>query len=729
MTQPFFIEVGCEEIPARFLVQRLDTALGGQLFLTLSSELRSSGLSIDDADLHAAYTPRRLAAWTDKILERQSDREEETVGPPVKAAYDAQGSPTPAAVNFAKKFGVAVGDLYKVTTPRGEYIAARRKIAGQAAAELLPGIILRAWNRLELPRSMKWDESGFKFIRPVRWLVVLLGDEVIPMQLGDVPSGRQTRGHRTLGSQAIELKRADGKEYLRLLEENFVLARPEARRERIRSGLREQTPEKDLRAVKDAELLEILVNLTEYPTVIRGEFDRQFLELPREVLVTVMRNHQRYFALEKAPIGANINQLAPGFLAVANQDQDRDGLIRQGHERVLRARFNDALFFWRHDRKRKLSDRLEDLKHITFHAKLGSYYDKTQRMKSLVDPLCEALKITEHQGVVRAAVQLAKCDLSTDLVKEFTELQGQIGGRLMQVGNYIDLVWPAIYDHYLPLGSEDKIPRNLIGAAVALADKFDTLAGMFAIGEIPSGSRDPYALRRAGNGIVRILVDKQISMPLNNVLKIALEPFQNTEEQFQNTDHALRQLRLFFKERQEFFFQEMFSYKQNSPIQKEEVMAVLNPLGEDDPFGPSDDPFDVSLRLRALNEVRRDDPQTFARAAEVFKRMRNIVQKEGELKNRPDRSFDHKPFNDLEKELCGKLDLLDLPEKSQSPDYYREYLSIAADMASLVEKYFNEVRVNDPDPVLRKNRLEFLNWATVKLGRVADLSLLSPLEK
>ena len=721
MTQPFLIEVGCEEIPARFLA-----ALSGQLLASLGEELQTSGLRIADADLHAAYTPRRLAAWTDKILERQSDREEETIGPPVKAAYDAQGSSTPAAVNFAKKFGAAAGDLYKIATAKGEYIALRRRIAGQAAAELLPGIILRAWSRLELPRSMKWDESGFKFIRPVRWLVVLLGDEVIPMQLGDVASGRQTRGHRTLGSQAIELKRADGNEYIRLLEKNFVLARPEARRERIRSGLLEQTPENGLRAVNDADLLEILVNLTEYPTVIRGTFDRQFLELPREVLVTVMRSHQRYFALEEAREGS---QLAPGFLAVANQDQDRDGLIRQGHERVLRARFNDALFFWRHDRKRSLESRLEDLKHITFHAKRGSYYDKTQRMMSFIDFLCKALIITNQKDTVRAATQLAKCDLSTDLVKEFTELQGQIGGRIAQAEGQDEKIWSAIYDHYLPLGSEDKIPRNLAGAAVALADKFDTLAGMFSIGEIPSGSRDPYALRRAGNGIVRILVDQQKSMLLNWTLKFALEQFQNTEEQFQNTDHALRQLRLFFKERQEFFFQEMFSYKQNSPIQKEEIMAVLNPLGEDDPFGPANDPFDASLRLRALNEVRRDKPQTFARAAEVFKRMRNIVQKEGELKNWRDIKFDRASFNDLERALWKKLIPLDLPEKSQSPDYYREYLSIAADMAPLVEKYFNEVRVNDPDPVLRKNRLAFLAWATVKLGRVADLSLLSPLEK
>ncbi len=716
MTQPFLIEVGCEEIPARFLA-----GLSGQLLASLGEELQTSGLRIADADLHAAYTPRRLAAWTDKILDRQSDREEETVGPPVKAAYDAQGSPTPAAVNFAKKFGAAAGDLYKVATAKGEYIALRRKIAGQAAAKLLPGIILRAWSRLELPRSMKWDESGFKFIRPVRWLVVLLGDEVIPMQLGDVASGRQTRGHRTLGSQAIELKRADGNDYLRLLERNFVQALPEARRERIRSGLREQTPENGLRAVDDAELLEILVNLTEYPTVIRGEFDRQFLKLPREVLVTVMRSHQRYFALEEAREGS---QLAPGFLAVANQDQDRDGLIRQGHERVLRARFNDALFFWRHDRKRSLESRLEDMKHITFHAKLGSYYDKAQRMlrAELINYLAFCLGIEQQKDEIRQAIQLSKCDLGTELVKEFTELQGQIGGRIAQAENAPEEVWQALYDHYLPAATLDRIPRNLTGAAAALADKFDTLAGMFAMGEIPSGSRDPYALRRAGNGIVRILVEKHKSLPLKRALEIALQPFQNPE-------HALGQLRLFFKERQEFFFQEMFSYKQNSPIQKEEVMAVLNPLGEDDPFGPANDPFDASLRLRALNEVRRDKPQTFARAAEVFKRMRNIVQKEGELKDWLDIKFDRASFNDLERDLWKELIPLDLPEKSQSPDYYREYLSIAADMAPLVEKYFNEVRVNDPDPELRKNRLAFLAWATVKLGRVADLSLLSPLQK
>ena len=705
MTQPFLIEVGCEEIPARFLA-----ALSGQLLASLGEELQTSGLRIADADLHAAYTPRRLAAWTDKILDRQSDLKEETIGPPVKAAYDAQGSPTPAAVNFARKFGATVDDLYKINTPKGEYIALQRKIIGKTAQEILPEIILNALNNIlsdldnsDSPRSMKWDESGFKFIRPVRWLVVLLGDEVIPMQLGNVASGRQTRGHRTLGSQAIELKRADGNEFLRLLEKNFVLARPEARRERIRSGLLEQTPENGLRAVDDAELLEILVNLTEYPTVIRGAFDRQYLELPREVLVTVMRSHQRYFALEEAREG---DRLAPGFLAVANQDQDRDGLIRQGHERVLRARFNDALFFWRHDRKRSLESRLEDLKHITFHAKLGSYYDKTQRMMRLVDPLCEALKITEHQGAVRAAMQLAKCDLSTDLVKEFTELQGQIGGRIAQAEGQDETIWSAIYDHYLPLGSEDKIPRNLAGAAVALADKLDTLASMFSIGEIPSGSRDPYALRRAGNGVVRILIEFKILLNLSDFInQLSIE--QKIHDKWIK----------FIKERQEYYF-EIHDYP------REEVRAVLYAIRPVDLSGKNDDPCYSFLRIHALHEARREKPETFSQAAEVFKRLRNIVLQAGDLKKMVQKQFDKKLFTEnVESELhdgIGKL--ANLPKNSE---YTKNYLLNSAQLSSVVDQYFKQVRVNDSDLILRENRLAFLAWATLMLGQFADLGMLS----
>ncbi len=717
MTQPFFIEVGCEEIPARFLA-----SLSRQFYLNLGEELQSSGLRNHQAQLQTAYTPRRLAVWIDQILERQPDREEEIVGPPVKAACDAQGSYTPAALNFAKKFGGAAEDLYKVTTLKGEYIALRRKIAGQSAAEILSGIILRAWNRMELPRSMKWDESGFRFIRPVRWLVVLLGSEVIPVRLGVVASGRITRGHRTLGSQAIELQRADGQAYCNLLEKNFVLVRTEARRERIQAGLRQQTPEIKSQAVEDAELLEILVNLTEFPTVIRGEFNRQFLELPREVLVTVMRNHQRYFALQSGDQGT----LAPGFLAVANQDQDRDGLIRQGHERVLRARFNDALFFWRHDRRRSLADRLEDLQHITFHAKLGSYHDKTQRMLRLADPLCEALNIAPLKDAVRAAMRQAKCDLNTDLVIEFTELQGQIGGRIAQAEGQDEMVWQAIYDHYLPLGGSDSIPRDLTGAAVALADKLDTLAGMFAIGEIPSGSRDPYALRRAGNGVVRILIEKQLSVSLQLLQGKALESFELNADAGRTAEAELRR---FFSERQESYFQAVNdSASRDEKYPMEEIQAVLQALEVVDALHAASDPYRAWVRLQALHQIRTDQPVIFVQAAEVFKRLRNIVQQAGgihEWLNQTPHLDDVYPEG-IEKALYRQISAITLPtpETIQQKEY-EDYLLKTAQCASEVEKYFNEVRVNDPNPDDRKRRLSFLAWATVQLGRVADLGRLS----
>lgn len=707
MPLPLFIEFGCEEIPAQQL-----SMLAERLAAGLERELRAALLWTDKSQLNWAYTPRRLACHADHLLERQPDREEEEVGPPAKAAFSPEGKPTRAAEQFAAKFGLTPAALYRVTQPKGEYMALRHKIAGRSASELLPEIILHAWQSMAPPRTMRWDESGLEFLRPLRWMVALLGETVLPLRLGSIQAGRETRGHRSLGEQKIRLASADWDAYLYTLEKHFVLALPAKRRERIEAGI--ATAANGQQPRKDPELLELLVSLTEFPSVVRGEFDPGYLDLPAEVLVTVMRGHQRYFALDDAN-----GKLAPAFLAIANQDRDQQGLIRHGNERVLRARFNDAQFFWQHDRARKLEDRLEDLKHISFHAKLGSYYEKAQRMQRLAFNIAETLPHTGEDFVRDAnlAARLAKCDLGTELVKEFTELQGQIGGLLARAEGLRETA-TAIYEHYLPLSSEGEIPRTTAGAIVALADKLDTIVGMFGIGETPSGSRDPYALRRQGNGIMRILVDHKWALSLWKAMDDTIKQYETANYQAWNGNQVSDEVMDFFRERLFFLFNDL------QKLPATEVRAALTSIGHyEDRFKLQDNPYDAWQRLQALHQERSERPDDFARTAEAFKRIRNIVEQAGGVNRwltdvvtpqlrHPDESALHQAIQAIDTKLKSSHDL----------NSYRLRLREIAGLAPLLESYFQNVRVNDPDTSLRETRLRFLAWATVRMGQIGDLS-------
>ncbi len=702
MPLPLLLEFGCEEIPAAML-----NALAGRLASGLETELRGAMLWSDAARRSSVWTPRRLACHVDALLERQNDREEEVVGPPAKAAYDAAGKPTRAAEQFAARFGLTPEKLYRVRQPKGEYVALKHAIAGQAAAELLPDCIMRAWKAVAAPRAMRWDESGLEFIRPLRWMVALLGDAVVPLRLGAVEAGRETRGHRTLGKPAISLPTAGWEHYLAALKENFVLAEPDARRRRIEAGLAASANGAQPRP--DAALLDLLVNLTEFPTVVRGEFDAGFLDLPAEVLITVMRGHQHYFALEEAH-----GKLAPAFLAVANQDRDREGLIRHGNERVLRARFNDARFFWRHDRVKSLEARLEDLRHISFHAKLGNYQEKAWRMRALVQAIVPQLSHAgEYFEQVSQAAMLAKCDLGTDLVKEFTELQGQIGGLLARAEGLPATVADAIYEHYLPLSSEGEIPSTPAGSMVALADKLDTIVGMFGLGEIPSGSRDPYALRRQANGIARILIEHELPLDLNAMIQVSAQLY--AEAGYMAWKRPKNEAVLdFLRERQGFIFQEVKGYP------GEEVRAVLdNPNAHH-----AGAPWHNWQKLRAVHETRERYPEKFARTAEALKRMRNIVEQAGGLAQWLRPEWNPKFFNlEEEVQLQQAIEpLVEGIELAQDREAYAEALDGIAALAEPLENYFQKVRVNDPDTELRENRLRFLAWATTGLAGIADLS-------
>jgi glycyl-tRNA synthetase beta chain len=546
------LEIGCEEIPDWMLagaLEYLNTAIGGVL---------SAGVTI-----RTDATPRRLTVRAEGVVEREADTEERIWGP-------GKSAPAPAIEGFAKKQGVASSQLELVSDGKAEKYSYLRKIAGRPTAEVLAETLPQLILKTPFPKTMYWPgKGGSRFIRPIRWIVALLGDRVIPFEIAGVRSGNESSGHRKLGASRFAVTYGD---YEQKLRENFVILSADERRARIRA-----VPTK---YKCDNALLDTLVNLTEWPTPITGSFDTEFLTLPKEVLITVMRFHQKYFSVESKD-----GKLAPQFVAVTNTDGDPEGLIVHGNERVLRARFNDARFFWDADQKRSLEDRVQDLANVTFQAKLGSYLEKTERILLLVQ------QIGGDEDAERAAF-LCKSDLTTELVKEFTELQGVIGGLYARAQGEPEGVAIAIYEHYKPVSMEDSLPTTSAGQLLSIADKLDTLRGCFQVGLIPSGSKDPFALRRAGQGIVKILVEAKLRLPIRKLLA------------------GDAQLEEFFLDRIRNYFRELrgFAY--------DEVNAVL--------ASGWDDLVDAEERLTAVRDVR--PTENFEPVAAAFKRVKNILR-------------------------------------------------------------------------------------------------------
>jgi glycyl-tRNA synthetase beta chain len=636
MTAPFLLEIGTEEVPDWMLKNALEDL-----------RARFVALGIPHETVQVDATPRRLVLRAAGLPERQEDSVERVQGP-------SKSAPQQAVEGFARKQGVTPADLAVEATPKGEYYVFHRKVAGKATKDVLAAALPAVVLGIYFPKTMYWTgKGGPRFIRPIRWLVALLGEEVVPFEIGGVRSGNVSAGHRRLGAAEVAVTCADYEERLR---ENCVILSADERRARIVAGL--------TGAKVDASLLETLVYLTEYPTAIEGGFDPAFLELPAEVLVTVMRHHQRYFSVEDAE-----GKLLPRFFAVMNIGADPEGFVRRGNERVLRARFTDARFFWDSDQKKKLADRRKDLAAVTFQAKLGSYKDKAKRMTKL------AKELGGKTAAVRAA-DLCKCDLTTELVKEFPELQGVVGGLYARAQGEREDVWQAIYDHYKPVSMEDSIPRNAAGRIVALADKLDTLRGCFRVGLIPTGSRDPFALRRAAQGVVKILVEGKMELPLLDLLE------GNAE------------LIAFFQERVKFYFKDARGF------QYDEVNAAM--------AAGWSNLADLAARLTRIQGLRQSPD--FEPLAASFKRIRNILEQatfEGAAGIREDL---------LEEE----------PEK----ELYREYQAIAGQpiesvisrLRPKVDLFFDKVLVNAPLEEVRQNRLQLLYELRREFSKVADFS-------
>jgi glycyl-tRNA synthetase beta chain len=632
----------------------------------------------------------------------------------VNVAYK-EGQPTPAAYAFAKKAGLDVAQLEKVSTPKGEYISARGTKKGRTAAEILSDGLTKEISAIYWPKNMYWRKPSERFVRPVRWLVATLDGETLPMEFDGIRAGNVSRGHRILTDAPVTIP-GPGSAYVDSLRAAKVLGRGE-REHRIRKALDTAT-----RAIpgarwrEDKPLLDTVVNLTEYPSVILGGFEPHFLALPEEVLVTVMRDHQKYFALEDAN-----GKLLPHFLAVLNTDSDPHGFIRQGNERVLRARFNDARFFWETDQKKSLLERFDLLRNVTFQKDLGSYFDKTQRVQRLCSWLSEILKQNEvavRPGVIHKAACLAKTDLTTELVKEFTELQGIIGGlyaRAQQLDPSLPeatrfAIADAIYDHYKPESTDDDIPRSLEGSVLSIGDKADTIAGMFALGLVPSGSKDPFALRRQANAIVKVIAEKKLPIRLSELMRDARSGFQKSEAEKKFVDERKYDdsVKTFFRERLEFYLRDVCGYAYDV------VKAVL---GAD-----ADDVVDALARAEAVKQVLH--MPEFQAIGAACKRMRNILRQADEKGIvAAERVETQKESSDEEKNLIRYLEQSGgKVEQHRKKKEYVEALQLLSTARELVDKFFDKVMVMDENHQVRANRLALLRTLLHEFSTIADFS-------
>jgi glycyl-tRNA synthetase beta chain len=684
------LEVGLEEVPARMiadaqaeLARRIEALLGRQRLLEAATTITSYS------------TPRRLAVRVQGVLAQQLDLEEELTGPSWKAAFP-EGQPGPAAQAFAKKAGVPVTALRKITTPKGEYAAATVQRPGQRAEKVLSEELSKEIGALSWPKTMYWRPNKLeRFVRPLRWLLCLLDENVVPLEFAGIRAGNVSYGHRVLhGDQPVAITRPA--DYLASLETAFVVADVGVRRERIRKALDAVTrtlPEARWR--EDEALVEQVTHLTEWPTVLSGNFQPEFLALPEEVLVTVMRDHQKYFAVEDKQ-----HALSAHFLAVLNTEVDPEGtaIIRHGNERVLRARFNDARFFWNYDQKLPLEQRLETLKTVTFQKDLGSYFSKTESNLLMAKALGAAVAV---QGIpldhaaLEQAVLLAKTDLTTELVKEFTELQGIVGGLYARAQGLGEPVAQAIYSQYMPAGVEDPIPVTVEGQILGLADRLATVAEMFAIGLEPSGSKDPFALRRAANGIIKILAESGLPLTLTALETMAQKSLPRAGA-----------VGAFLKERLDFYLREVRGYAYDV------VNAVLS-------TGLTT-VTDAIARAQALTQVRGSDDLLAISTA--FKRIKNILR-QAEAKPDGDPIASEYLIEPAEQRLYAEAARV-APEVEalRARQQYGEALERVATLRPAIDNFFDQVMVMAPEAHLRKNRLALIASVLNDFSRIADFS-------
>jgi glycyl-tRNA synthetase beta chain len=689
-TRDFLVEIGTEELPPKSL-RALATAFADGI----ARGLDQAGLAHKAVEKFA--TPRRLAVRVRRLVERQPDRAIERRGPPVKAAFDAQGAPTQAALAFAKSCGVEVSALEQLETSKGVWLVHRGTEAGAHTASLLPGIVHASLDALPIARRMRWGAGEAQFVRPVHWVLMLFGREVVPCTILDVPSGNLTYGHRFMAPKPIRI--ASPAAYVNALHKRGrVLADIHERREAIRLGVASEASRHGGTAVISEDLLDEVAALVEWPVPLAGRFDERFLELPPEVLIATMQDHQRYFPVRDAG-GA----LMPWFVTVANIESSDPAQVVAGNERVVRPRLSDAAFFYVTDRQQRLDARLEGLRRVTFQTQLGSLHDKTERVRALARSI--AGTIGGDPRLADRAAELAKCDLITSMVGEFPELQGLMGRYYAQHDGEHPEVCEALREQYLPRFAGDELPATKTGMAVAIADKLDTIAGIYATGQKPTGTRDPFGLRRAALGLLRTSIERRLDLDLQSLIAQALAslPFAAPAECGRDVyDYVIERLRAYYVEGDA-----------GLTVTTEMFDAVLATR-------PAS-PLDFDARLRALVEFLRL-PEAQALAA-ANKRIANILRKATEPVS--DRVDADRLVDPAELILGEQVEAIarQVEPKFAARDYTEALKSLAV-LRNAVDAFFDSVMVMADDATLRANRLALLKRMQELFMHAADLSRL-----
>lgn len=686
-TSDLLIEIGTEELPPTALLK-----LSNAFTKNVAIELDEAELKY--ATVHSYASPRRLAIWIEALETKQADKEVEKRGPALKAAYDAEGNPTKAVQGFAKSCGIEASDLEEVETEKGTWLMYRAEQAGKETQALLADIIKTALDKLPIAKRMRWSDLESQFVRPVQWAVVLFNGAVVDCEILSVRSGNKTFGHRFHAPAAITIKKPADYEKL-LKDKGMVIADFKQRKEIIREQIEAIAKESKATAVIDESLLEEVAAMVEWPVAVKGDFEERFLEVPQEALIYTMKLNQKYFHLEDAN-----GKLMPHFITICNIESKDPVQVKEGNERVIRPRFSDAEFFWNQDRKVKLDSRLERLKTVVFQKQLGTLFDKTQRVKKLAGWI--AKQLNEDVTFSQRAAELCKCDLLSDMVGELPSLQGVIGRYYAQHDGENTLVSDALDDYYKPRFAGDDLPPSAVSQAVALADRVDTLVGIFAIGQIPTGVKDPFALRRAALGVLRILIEKNLDLDLRELLTHAASNFDSTLKAEQAVQPVL-----------EYCLDRLAAYYQDKNIQLEVIQSVL--------ATKPTKPMDFDKRVLAVKAFMTMPAAKSLAAAN--KRSGNILKKiKGTLPETIDESL---LLDEAEKTFYKILNNLSetVIERVQECDY-EQALTQLAELRDPVDAFFDNVMVMDDDEAIRNNRIALLNNLRGLFMQIADLSKL-----
>ncbi len=690
MSRNLLFEIGTEELPARFIEPALQS-----LKNFVQSKLETLDIPYDE--IKVAGTCRRLALYVENLAERQRDRIEEILGPSLSLALDKEGKYTQALLGFVKKHHLDLNSLYVKETPKGKYFCAKKILAGQNTIELLPNLLLEIIQNIYFPKKMRWNTFDLAFGRPIRWLLALYGKELIPIEIAGIKSGKYTKGHRFLSQEHLPIEEANWDLYQKTLFEHYVILEVEERKNYTRKTIEEVTKGYG-KVIMDEELLTENAHLVEFPFPVLGSFPKEFLKLPEKLITTALQEHQRYFYLVDEE-----NRLLPYFVAVNNNRPKDEKVVIKGHERVAKARLEDALFYYERDIKEPLKNRVNHLKGVIYHLKAGTLYDKTLRLIDLAKYLKRELYPEISDELIEKAAFCSKADLITEVVKEFPSLQGYMGAHYLTLEGEKEIA-PALYEQYLPSPKEELFPETKLGVLLALGDKIDHLSTLIGAGEKVSGEGDPYALRRAAYGIIKILLTKKLFLDLEKTFAYALELIQ--KQGYLKNRNAHSEITDFLKKRLE---GELFSLG----FSKAFIYVILD---------QSLNPYNQSLKLLALKEIYQE--KDFQDLIILFKRVTQI------LKNIEPTSF--QPINPLllkeetEKLLYQKLLELEKPLKTlEEEKNYPSYLETLLKFKPLIDRFFEEVFVMVEEDELRQNRLSLLSSLAQYFYKFGDLSYLA----